>query len=149
VTRQDVTSRGLEFALDDRRPNGWEAGVSYTVSESSDARSLQPLSNSPKHLAKARLSIPLFRRALFASPEAQYVSSRLSVYNTAVADHFVANFSLLTSPIWGKFDLRATGYNLLGKRYGDPAGLEFAQSAIPQDGRVFQLHIEYHSKAKN
>jgi outer membrane receptor for ferrienterochelin and colicins len=149
VTRQDVTSRGLEFALDERRPNRWEASASYTVSESFDSRSLQPLSNSPKHLAKARLSIPLFRRALFASPEAQYVSSRLSVYNTTVPDHFVANFSLLTSPIWGKVDLRATGYNLLGKRYGDPAGLEFAQSAIPQDGRVFQVHVEYHSKPKS
>jgi outer membrane receptor for ferrienterochelin and colicins len=148
VTRSNVDGKGLEFELSDKHPSGWEGRLSYTASDSLDARSRQPLSNSPRHVGKAGFTIPLARRMLFAAAEAQYVSRRLSVFGVDVPDHFVTNLSLLTSDISGGFSIAANVYNVFDKQYGDPGGLEHVQSAIPQDGRVFRLKLEYRPGAK-
>jgi outer membrane receptor protein involved in Fe transport len=143
VTRENVDGKGLEFELNDRHPSGWEGHLSYTVSDSIDTRSQQLLSNSPKHLGKAALTVPLIRRMLSASAEAQYVGRRLSVYGVSVPDHFVTNLSFLASESSGRFSMSASLYNLFDKQYGDPGGPEHVQASIPQDGRVFAWKLQY------
>lgn len=149
VTRNDVNGKGLEFELNDRLPGGWEGRLSYTASDSIDARSRQPLSNSPKHIGKAGFTAPLWRRMLFVSAEAQYLGRRFSVSGADVPDHLVANLSLLAPQMPRRFSISANLYNVFDKHYGDPGGLEFIQAALPQDGRTFRLKIEYRPGGKN
>ena len=140
---EDVHGKGLEFQLSEKRPSGWEGRLSYTVQESRSQLDGDTLTNSPKHLAKINLIAPLWSKKLFASFEGQEVSRRETVKETLVGGFFVANATLFSKDMFGRLQASASLYNLFDKRYADPAGNEFRQYSIPQDGRNFRVKLTY------
>jgi outer membrane receptor for ferrienterochelin and colicins len=138
-----IRNKGLEFELSTKRPSGWEGRLSYTLQESHNPLNGEPLSNSPRHLAKANLIVPLLPKKLFGSFEGQEISRRLTVVNTEVGGSFVANATLYSKELLGKLRVSASAYNLLNKRYADPVGQEFQQPSIVQDGRTFRVKLTY------
>ena len=101
-----------------------------------------PPPNSPKHLAKINLVLPLRPGKLFLSPEAQYVGRRKNLPGKttgSVAESTVVNATLLARNLPGGLEVSASVYNLFDKGYADPAGPEHLQDAIPQDGRSYRL----------
>jgi outer membrane receptor for ferrienterochelin and colicins len=139
----NVRNKGLEFQLSTKRPTGWEGRLSYTLQESHSSLSGETLSNSPRHLAKANLIVPLLPTKVFASFEGQEISRRLTVVDTEVGGSFVANATLYSKELLGKLRVSASAYNLLNKRYADPVGQEFQQPSIAQDGRTFRVKLTY------
>jgi outer membrane receptor for ferrienterochelin and colicins len=139
----NVRNRGLEFELSTKRASGWEGRLSYTLQESHSSLSGEPLSNSPTHLAKANLIVPLLPKKLFASFEGQEISRRLTVVDTEVGSSFVANATLYSRVLLGNLRASASIYNLFNKRYADPVGQEFRQPSIVQDGRTFRVKLTY------
>jgi iron complex outermembrane receptor protein len=101
------------------------------------------LTNSPKNLTKANLSIPLVRRKLFVSADAQYLSKSRTIAQTEAGGYFLMNLTIFSRRITEKFDFSGGLYNLLDKRYADSGGLEHVQVSIPQDGRSFRIKLTY------
>lgn len=138
-----VRGKGLEFELSTKRPSGWEGRLSYTLQESHSSLSGGPLSNSPRHLAKANLIVPLLPKKLFASFEGQEISRRLTVLGSAVGGSFVANATLYSKELLGKLRVSASLYNLFDKYYADPVGQEIQGASVVQDGRTFRVKLTY------
>jgi outer membrane receptor for ferrienterochelin and colicins len=143
---EGIRSKGMEFQFSDKRPSGWEERLSYTVQESHSSLDGDPLSNSPRHLAKANLIVPWFGKKLFTSFEGQEISRRLTVANTEIGGAFVANATLYSQQLPGRLRLSASLYNLFNKHYADPVGQEFKQPSIMQDGRTFRVQLTWRTK---
>ena len=140
---EDVHGKGLEFELSEKRPSGWEGRLSYTLQESHSPLDGEPLSNSPRHLAKVNLIAPLLPKKLFASFEGQEISRRLTVFQTALGGAFVANATLSSKDLLGKLRVSASLYNLFDKHYADPVGQGFRGGSVVQDGRMFRVKLTY------
>ena len=117
--------------------------LSYTIQDSRSHLADANLSNSPRHLAKINVIAPLKFKMLFASFEGQEVSRRETPKETFVGGFFVANATVFAKDIFGRLQASASLYNLFDKRYADPAGHEFRQDSIPQDGRNFRVKLTY------
>jgi outer membrane receptor for ferrienterochelin and colicins len=140
---EDVTGKGLEFQLSEKRPSGWEGRLSYTLQESHSSPNSGSLSNSPRHLAKANLVVPLLQEKLFAGFEGQEISRRITVFGPEVGGAFVANATLSSRDILGKLRISASFYNLFDKKYADPVGQEIRGGSVVQDGRNFLVKLTY------
>lgn len=143
VNLDGVRGKGLEFQFSAKRPSGWEGRLSYTLQESHSSLDGDPLSNSPRHLAKVNLIAPLLPKKLFASFEGQEISRRLTVVGTEVGGAFVANATLYSKELLRKLRVSASLYNLLNKHYADPVGQEIPGASVVQDGRTFRVKLTY------
>ena len=145
-----VQTKGIEFELGAKWPGGLEGAISHSIQDSRNVVTGDVLTNSPKQVAKMNLSVPLVRRKLFASVDAQYVSKRRTIAQTELGGFFVMNLTFFTRKITEKFDFSGGVYNLLDRRYAASGGLEHVQASIPQDGRSFRIKLTYrpHVSAK-
>jgi outer membrane receptor for ferrienterochelin and colicins len=143
VNLEGLRGKGLEFQFSAKRPSGWEARLSYTLQVSHSTLGAQSLSNSPRHLGKANLIVPLLQKKLFASFEGQEISRRRTVFETNLGGAFVANATLSSKDLLGKLRVSASLYNLFGKHYADPVGQEIRGGSVAQDGRTFRVKLTY------
>jgi outer membrane receptor for ferrienterochelin and colicins len=125
-------------------PGGLEGAASYSFQETKDGVTDQFLSNSPRNLVKLNLSQPLLKRRLSVSLDAQYRSRIQTSSGTSVSPFSIVNFTLLGHKIGKHVDVSASVYNLLDKRYFDPASGDTLQQVIEQDGRNFRLKMTWH-----
>jgi iron complex outermembrane receptor protein len=138
-----IRSAGLELESEVRLKGGAQALASYTLQ---DARGIDSnavrLTNSPRHMAKLRLSIPGPRRGSSGSFEWQYMSSRTTLAGNAVnhASLVNANFAL---PVGRAVTLTAQARNLFNARYADPASDEHLGDSIQQNGRTARVGIRW------
>ncbi len=138
-----VKSDGIELQVEGRFARHLRGRVSYAYQRTEDMATGDTLSNSPRHLAKCILSIPMLEDRLSAGLEVLYTSGRLNVLGTAVPDYTLANLNFVFNG-WKKGPSLALGiYNLLDRDYGDPGGIEHLQASIPQDGRNYRLQVRY------
>jgi outer membrane receptor for ferrienterochelin and colicins len=152
-----VSSHGLELSIEGKLPSGWEGAVGYglqlTTADSSadwmfsraawDPRSNSNLTNSPRHMAKASVVVPLRPEKLFGGVELQYLSSRQTLSGGLTRDVFLANLSLVAPDVLKGLSLSAHVYNLFGYVYGDPGSPEHTQTMIMQNGRTFFVRLGY------
>jgi outer membrane cobalamin receptor len=111
------------------------------VNAYNDSAGHPPLDNSPRHLGKLNLSIPLVGPSLSAGIEGQFVGRRLTVSQTSLGSYQVFNFTLLGHTIGKHLDVAASVFNLLDKKYFDPGRPEDPENAIQQDGRSIRIKI--------
>jgi iron complex outermembrane receptor protein len=137
-----VLARGLEFEGEFRNPHGVQALVSYAVQRARDRDSGAELVNSPRHLAKARLSITGPTRASTIAFEMQAMSRRLLIGGGTAAAHAVAHLNYV-QPVGPDLTIVAAIRNLFGSDYADPASEEHVQLTIPQDGRAFRVGVQW------
>ena len=150
---EDVKAKGVELELEGKWENGWTGRVSYTYQETEDEERDKPLPNSPKHLAKVNVIMPLIGKHLFLGLEEQYTSKRKTVWREDangfltirenINGFFVTNLTLFNQHLIKGLDLSASVYNLFDKGYSDPGGGEHLQNQIKQDGRVFRFKLTY------
>ncbi len=139
-----VNAKGMELQISGRASSGLQTQFSYTLQQAKDTGTNSMLSGSPKHMAKAGLSIPCIRGKLFAGLEAFYMSSRRTIADNAVGGYTIANLTLFSQKLFRNFELSGGLYNIFGKRYADPGSEEHRQNGIDQDGRTFRLRALYH-----
>src|SRR5258708_21770242 len=68
--------RGFEFSLSRSLPRGMEGTATYSYQDATNTSTRLAVTNAPRHLAQASLSIPLAKQKVFASMDLQYVSKR-------------------------------------------------------------------------
>jgi iron complex outermembrane receptor protein len=136
-------TKGVEWEFGAQWANGVEGVISHTVQDSRILQTGAVMTNSPKQLAKASLSVPLQRRKIFAGLEAQYVSPRRTIAQTELGGYLLVNVTLFSRKLTEKFDISASLYNVFDRQYAESGGLEHVQTSIPQDGRSFRIKLTY------
>ena len=133
-TNFDAETKGMELALDGFWTNGIRARLSYSLQETKDHSLRWKLPDSPNHLVKLNLSVPLIKEKLFAGVEFQYSSKRHSLHNTTdgsgqpitvqgeeAAGYGIVNLTLFSQKLVKNLECSASLYNVLDRKYGDPA----------------------------
>jgi len=138
-----VRANGLEVQLEGHYVRGTELRASYALQHAKDESTGLELTNSPRHLAKGNVSVPLYLNQLIGSLEIQYQGSVIAPARTAVDDFTLVNFTLLEQ-------LRAKGprfsasvYNLFATRYRTAGSGNTLQDAIGQNGRTFSVGLTW------
>lgn len=138
-----VESNGIDLELAGRWGNGFEARGSYSYQYSKDSKTNQMLSNSPMHLAKVNVIIPLLPEKVFSGIELQYTGKRKTLRDENAGGFVVTNITLFGQRLFKNLDFSASVYNLFDKKFGDPGGPELRQDIINQDGRTFRVKLTY------
>jgi iron complex outermembrane receptor protein len=138
-----INMQGLELALNEKLPSGLEAGGSFSYQDAKNVSTGSPLTNSPHELAQAHLSVPLFRRQLFASMNVQCVSKRRTLAGNYAGAYVVPNLTLFSQKALKGWEVSASIYNIFDEEYGDPGSQEHRQDIIFQDGRSFRIRVGY------
>jgi iron complex outermembrane receptor protein len=136
-----VKARGLEMGIHARWENGIWAHVNYSWQSAKNAFSDEKLTNSPGHLFKAGISMPLCQSFIF-STLFQYESERLTVYLTKTEPYFLIHLNLTTNRLFEHWKASFQVRNFLNATYYLPGGFEHIQSAIIQPSRSFLAKIE-------
>jgi outer membrane receptor for ferrienterochelin and colicin len=139
----NIRTKGIELELRAKWPAGLEWAISHSIQYSRDLQTGDVQTNSPKQLAKANLSLPVARRALFVNLEAQYTGVRRTIAGTDLGGFLLVNATLLTRKLNKDFDFSASLYNLFNKQYAESGGIEHVQASLPQDGRSFRVKLIY------
>ena len=133
-----VTAWGTELELEAQWPRGWRSRTSYTYAHATDGLTGTRLSNSPEHLGKVGLIMPLYRDKLFAGIEVLVMSDRLTAREQTVGASAQVNLTLFSRELVKGLEASFSVYNLFDDEYSSPVSLDFKQNAIPQDGRTFR-----------
>lgn len=141
--RGETLANGVELAVEARTASGIGTRLSYNFVETEDRATHQRLTNSPAHLAKANLSVPVLDDRLVVAPEVLFTSSRKTLSGGAVDSFVLTNLTLRAQRVLGGLGASVTAYNLFDVRYADPVSAEFRQDAIRQDGRTVWLDVDY------
>ena len=139
----DVQSKGAEFEIQGKWPQDIEGRLSYTYQETTNKKTGRILTNSPRHLLKLNIHVPIIKKYLSTGIEAQYTGPRRTLAGNNTGGFVVANLTLLSQELIKGLEISGSIYNLFDKKYGDPASNEFRQNVIPQDGRTFRIKLTY------
>jgi len=132
---------GVEVELDGHLASDIKARASYSYVDAEDPSTHQVLTNSPQHLGKLDLSVPVQQQRLFASLDARYTSPVQTLAGNTLGGFSVFNVTLIGHTLGKHLDLSASAYNILDKKYFDPGRPEDPEDAIQQDGRNFRIKI--------
>ncbi len=147
-----ATAKGVELALDGLWSGGVRSRLSYAFQETEDTETDKVLTDSPRHLVKLNLNVPLLKDKIFAGVEFQYMSKRTTTHLTPAgtqesggdADGFgIVNLTLFSRELLKGLEFSASVYNLLDREYDDPSTPFHRQDVIEQDGRTFRLKLTY------
>ncbi len=155
-TNFDARSKGMELALEGSWAGGIRGRASYSFQDTRNDTVAWQMPDSPNHLLKFNLSLPLVRDKLFAGVELQYTSDRRTLHNTTDSSgqpitvqggiagaYGIVNLTLFSQKLIKNLEMSAGVYNLLDRRYEDPASHFHVQDVIEQDGRTFRLKLAY------
>jgi outer membrane receptor for ferrienterochelin and colicins len=150
-TNLNANTKGTELALEGNWNNGIRSRLSYSLQRTEDS-SKQNLPDSPEHLVKMNVSVPVYKQKIFASLEFQYTSSRRTLFTTSTGETMngmdaggfeTVNFTLFSRDLIKNLEFSGSVYNLFDTRYGDPSSPFHLQDIIEQDGRSFRLKLTY------
>jgi len=140
---ENAEAKGIEVELEGKWHNGLTGRASYSFQDARNRATDQTLLNSPRHLAKMNLTVPLLRNKIFVGIEEQFTDSRKTRDGNYAKSFIVTNLTLFSQNLLKNLELSATLYNLFDYRYGDPVGTEHIQDIIQQDGRTFRFKLTY------
>ncbi len=135
-------TEGVEMELEGSYRSGLTARASYSLQKAEDLHTGERLSNSPRHLGKLNVSLPLSGQRFRAGAELQYHGSVRALSGATVDDFLLGNFVLTYGASSG---LQVSGgvYNVLDEHYGYPGAEDHLQDVIIQDGRTFGIAASY------
>ncbi len=146
---QKAGGYGVSAELNGRLKDGLNFYLSYSFARMQNVADGTWLTNSPRHLAKGGVSFPLLRYFRL-SPEAVFQSGRKTVSNLETSAFFLSNVNVIFAPKFKEkakfashFQLSFKIRNILNTAYEYPAGFEHKQAFIQQNGRNYNLKIQF------
>lgn len=140
---ESLETKGAELELEKRWDNGLKGLISYAYQETENKQADEAVTNSPRHLVKANLMVPLLKDKIFAGLEEQYVSKRKLLNGADTGSAFITNLTFSAQNFIKGMEVFLSVYNIFGQTYEDPASREHKQGAIEQDGFGFRLKMVY------
>lgn len=138
-----VKAKGFEAELEGNWDNGLKGRISYTFQDVQDDLTGETPVNSPEHLVKVNLIVPLIHDKVFTGMEVQYTGKRKTLAGKDVEDFFVTNVTIFTQKLLKGLEISGSVYNLFDKKYRDPGSGEHRQDSLEQDGRSFRCKLTY------
>lgn len=138
-----VKANGLEFELEGKYARGLIARTSYALQRTEDDTNGSELSNSPRHLFKGSVIVPLYAEKIYAGLELQYTSEVITQSRQTADGYLLANFTLFSRELVPGLELSASVYNLFDAHYSHPASTAHVQDTIEQPGRSFRVKLTY------
>jgi iron complex outermembrane receptor protein len=155
-TNFNAQTKGTELALEGSWTGGIRTRASYSFQYTKNDTVSWQMPDSPNHMGKLSLSVPLVKDKLFAGAEFQFTSDRFSLHNATdsmgqpitvqgeeAGGYGVINLTLFSQNLIRNVEFSASVYNLLNYRYLDPASVFHVQDTIQQDGRSFRVKLTY------
>ena len=154
-TNFDANTKGVELALEAFWAGGIRGRASYSFQDTRNSSVGWEMPDSPNQMLKFNLDVPLVKDKVFAGLEFQYTTDRQSLHSTTnssgqplitvqgedAAGFGIINLTLLGQKLVKNLEFSASVYNVLDRRYGDPASHFHVQDIIEQDGRSFRLKL--------
>jgi iron complex outermembrane receptor protein len=147
VNEGEVRAKGLELEAQMRLNGSSQALVSYALQSAVDRETHAGLANSPRHVVKARISLPGPTARSFVSVDGRYLSSRETTSGARVSAATAINVTLVQA-IGASWELFGGVRNIFDARYEDPASSQHLQDAIPQNGRTARIGLRWRLWAK-
>jgi outer membrane receptor for ferrienterochelin and colicins len=141
VNDGEIKASGLELEAELRTKRGIQVLTSYVLQDARPSGADAPLTNSPRHMAKARVEVPLTARA-FATGEWQFIGVRSTLagahVGAAAPVHLTVGWTISKS-------LALTGSlrNLFNQAYSDPGSDEHLPDSIPQTQRTARIGLRW------
>jgi len=142
VNQGEVRAKGLELEAQMRLKGGSRALMSYGLQSAVDQETHAELPNSPRHMAKARISLPGPTPRSFVSVDGQYLSSRGTVAGSRVSAATTVNVNVI-QPLGRSWELFGGVRNVFDTDYADPASDQHRQDAISQNGRTARVGLRW------
>lgn len=142
VNQGSVRAKGLEVEAQMRLRGESRALVSYALQSAVEQETLTRLPNSPRHIAKARISLPGPTNRSFVSVEGQYLSSRGTLAGLEVSAAATVNVTMI-QPLGRSWEFSGGVRNIFDARYSDPVSSQHRQDAIPQNGRTARIGLRW------
>ena len=142
VNQGEVRAKGLELEAQMRLRGESRALVSYALQSAVEQETLARLPNSPRHIAKARISVPGPTDRSFVSVEGQYLSSRGTLAGSKVSAAAIVNVTMV-QPLGRSWELSGSVRNIFDARYSDPVSTQHLQDAIVQNGRTARIGLRW------
>src|SRR5882672_80636 len=152
-TNFNAQTTGVAIALQGFWTNGIRTSLSYSFQQTENLTTGGSLPDSPAHLVKLNLSVPLYRDKVFAGLEYQYTSSRETVRTIPTSGetlpggtapgYGVFNLTLFSQNLVKNLEFSASVYNLFNTTYYYPASRFHLQDTIEGEGRSFRLKLTY------
>lgn len=148
VNLGEVRAKGLELEAQVRLRGASRALVSYGLQRAAQQDDVMlgvlhgDLPNSPRHLVKARISVPGPTRRSILSAEAQYMSSRETLGGFRVSPVALVNFTMV-QPLGVSWELFGAVRNIFDSQYADPGSSGHLQDSIPQNGRTARIGLRW------
>jgi len=136
-----INATGLEIEAEVKTKRGLQVLTSYLLQNAEVAGTSASLTNSPRHMAKARVAVPVGTRA-FTSVEWQFIGKRSTLADQTVDPasvvHLTAGWTIAPS-------LMLTGSirNVFDQRYSDPGSDEHLPDSIQQNGRTVRVGFRW------
>jgi iron complex outermembrane receptor protein len=136
-----VESDGAELGVEINWPGFLKGHAGYTYQETREEPTGQWLANSPRHLFKAGVIVPLYRETLFAGAQCRYMGLRLDREGNDVGGVAVTDLNLTAD--LKRLTLSAGAFNVFDVVYADPVSADHLQRTIRQNGRTFWFKLGY------
>jgi outer membrane receptor for ferrienterochelin and colicins len=142
VNQGSVRAKGLELEAQVRLRGEARALASYALQDAVEQGSLAGLPNSPRHMAKGRISLPGPINRSLVSVEGQYLSSRGTLDGLEVGAAATVNVTVI-QPLGRSWELSGSVRNIFDARYLDPVSNLHRQDAIVQNGRTARIGLRW------
>ncbi|MBX3615892.1 TonB-dependent receptor plug domain-containing protein [Nitrosomonas sp.] len=138
-----VLARGTELSLDKTWNWGGRLRASYGLQDAEQHNS--HLVNSPYHLGKLNISIPIpLITGLRAGYELQYYGRRKTLDGSKTDSYVLSNLNLVTNiPQIKGLEASLSVYNLFNENYLHPAADSNWQNTFWQPGRTVRFRLDY------
>jgi outer membrane receptor for ferrienterochelin and colicins len=142
VNQGQVRAKGLELEAQMGLKRGTQALFSYGLQQATDQETQADLPNSPRHMAKARVSVAGPTNRSFVSVEAMYLSSRKTLAGSKVSGAATVNVTMV-QPLGRSWELFGGVRNLFDADYADPVSNQHLQEAVVQNGRTARVGLRW------
>ncbi|MDD5053606.1 MAG: TonB-dependent receptor plug domain-containing protein [Sulfuricurvum sp.] len=143
----DVIAHGVEVEFEKHWENSTRFRTSYAYQNAYEVDNSLPLINTPHHIAKGNLSVPIIDERLRSGIEVQYLGKRplyTDTRNEFAPSHTLTNLTFLSHEWISNTDLTFKIRNVFNKQYGDVVSLQANGDLLyPQNGRTFWIELEY------
>lgn len=142
VNEGHVSAHGLELEAQMRLKGQLHGLMSYALQDVKDLDTGAALVNSPRQMAKFRMSAPFPTAASSLSLEALFLGSRKTIMGEKLDSAVTANLTMI-HPVSRSVEVVGSIRNLLNELYADPVSDAHVQDSIPQNGRTLRIGLRW------
>lgn len=140
----DIHAHGAEVELEKYFQEGTHLRISYAYQKAHETQGNKPLVNTPTHLAKLNVALPLLGERLKAGWELHYVGAKPDNERKSTPSQWTADVNIFSHHWLANTDISFKIKNFFNKKYDDITWKQFSGDEVhPREERTFLLQLEY------